>query len=379
MSQQLIPFNRPHLPEAGIDFIREAFEAWHVSGNGMFTRRCQDYFERKLGAPRVLLTTSCTDALEMCALLLNLQPGDEVIMPAFTFVSTANAFALRGARPVFADIRSDTLNLDETKLEAYITSKTKAIVVVHYAGVGCEMNTISAIAARRGIEVIEDNAHGVLGTYRGKPLGTFGTLAALSFHETKNLSCGEGGALIINDERLTARAEIFWEKGTDRSRFYRGEVDRYTWQDLGSSFLPSDILAALLWSQIGIADSLQEKRANMHRRYSSNLHGWALEQNVQLPMIPPECESSHHLFYLLLPTPNSRSALIRHLEERGIVAVFHYEPLHTTAMGQKYGGASGQHPVTESISRRLVRLPFFTDMSESDQNRVIEAVDLFRT
>ena len=358
--------------------IRRAYENRHASGDGEFTKRCQDFLQSRLRAHKVLLTTSCTDALEMCALLLDLEPGDEVIMPAFTFVSTANAFVLRGARPVFVDIRPDTLNLDEARVEAAITSRTKAIVVVHYAGVGCEMDAILAVAERHGLPVIEDNAHGLFGSYRGKPLGTFGSLATLSFHETKNLSCGEGGALVINDPRFIERAEIMREKGTDRSRFFRGEIDKYTWRDLGSSYLPSDILAALLWAQIGIVDTIQAKRRAIFECYASNLYDWAESHGVRLPVIPDHCDCSYHLFYVVLPnTAGAQHTLIEHLRASSINAVFHYQPLHLTPMGRQFGGQAGQCPVTESVTERVVRLPFYFDLSPTDQSRVIEAVQSF--
>ena len=377
MHETLIPFNRPLFLEKGVSNLRKAYENRHVSGDGEFTRRCQEFFERRLGAKKVLLTTSCTDALEMCALLLEIKPGDEVIMPAFTFVSTSNAFVLRGARPVFVDIRPDTLNINKTLVEAAITPHTKAIVVVHYAGVGCEMDAIMDIATRYGIPVIEDNAHGLFGAYRDKPLGTFGQLATLSFHETKNLSCGEGGALVINDPSFTERAEILREKGTDRTCFFRGEVDKYTWRDVGSSFLPSDILAALLWAQIGIVDAIQTKRRSIFERYTANLQSWAAGRGVALPTIPDHCTCSYHLFYLLLPNAAAQGALIRHLQASRIHAVFHYQPLHLTPMGRQFDGKIGQCPVTESAAERLVRLPFYFDLESADQDRVIGAVQSF--
>jgi dTDP-4-amino-4,6-dideoxygalactose transaminase len=375
--EPVIPFNRPLFLEKGIINVRKAYANRLVSGDGEFTRRCQDYFTQHLEAGKTLLTTSCTDALEMCALLLEIKPGDEVILPAFTFVSTANAFVLRDAHPIFVDIRPDTLNLDETRVEAAITNRTRAIVVVHYAGVACEMDTIMDIAARHGIPVIEDNAHGLFAAYRGKPLGTFGQLATLSFHETKNLSCGEGGALIINDPRFIERAEILREKGTDRSRFFRGEIDKYTWRDIGSSFLPSDILAALLYAQIEIVDTIQEKRRMIFQRYAASLLTWATTNGVSLPTIPGHCECSYHLFYLLLPTAEAQHALIQHLQRSRINSVFHYQPLHLTPMGRKFGGQLGQCPVTESAAERVIRLPFYFDLDPADQDRVINAVRSF--
>jgi dTDP-4-amino-4,6-dideoxygalactose transaminase len=377
MSEPLIPFNRPLFLEQGITNIRKAYQNRHVSGEGEFTKRCEAFFQQQLRAERVLLTTSCTDALELCALLLKIEPGDEVIMPAFTFVSTANAFVLRGARPVFVDSRPDTLNIDESQLEAAITPLTKAIVVVHYAGVGCEMDAIADIAARHGLPVIEDNAHGLFGAYRGKPLGSFGQLANLSFHETKNLSCGEGGALVVNESRLAERAEVLREKGTNRSRFFRGEVDKYTWVDVGSSFLPSDILAALLWAQIGMAETIQENRRGIYERYAAGLHEWSIRQGVSLPTIPGHCECSYHMFYVLLPTPALQRMFIEHLRVSSINAVFHYQPLHLTPMGRQFGGRSGQCPVTESAAERVVRLPFYFDLSAPEQDRVCQAVQSF--
>jgi dTDP-4-amino-4,6-dideoxygalactose transaminase len=369
-----IPFNRPLFLDAGIGGVRQAFANHHTSGNGEFTRRCQAFLQEQLQAPRALLTASCTDALEISALLLDLAPGDEFIVPAFTFVSTANAFALRGARPVFADCRADTLNLDETKLEVLITARTKAIVVVHYAGVGCAMDAILAIAARHGIPVIEDNAHGLFGRYRGRPLGSLGTVSTLSFHETKNLSCGEGGALVINDASMMARAEILRDKGTDRSRFFRGEVDKYTWIDLGSSFLLSDVLAALLWAQIEAWERIQARRAEIHARYANGLADWAKKHGVQLPFCPVECDSSHHLFWMLLPSPAAQRRLLKFVNGQGIGAVFHYQALNATPMGRKLGGQPGQCPVAEDSAERLVRLPFYFDLTADDQARVIDGV-----
>lgn len=373
-----IPFNRPLFLEKSLNRTRQAYENGHVSGNGAFTRQCEAFFEKHLATPKTLLTTSCTDALEMCALLLNIQPGDEVIMPAFTFVSTANAFVLRGARPVFVDIRPDTLNLDERQLEVAITKDTKAIVVVHYAGVGCEMDDILAVASRHRLPVIEDNAHGLFGSYRGKPLGSFGRLATLSFHETKNLSCGEGGALVINDEALVERAEIMREKGTDRSRFFRGEIDKYTWQDVGSSYLPSDILAAILSAQIDVFHDIQRKRQQIHARYTAGLRDWATEREITLPCVPAHCDSGYHLFHLVFNASADQGAFIEHLRHHAINAVFHYQPLHMTPMGRKLGGRPGQCPVTESVANRIVRLPFYFDLTGKDQERVIDTVLSFQ-
>jgi dTDP-4-amino-4,6-dideoxygalactose transaminase len=330
-----------------------------LSGDGAFTKRCQHLLEELLVGGRVLLTTSCTDALEMIGLLLDLQPGDEVILPSFTFVSTANAFVLRGARPIFCDVRSDTFNLDENKLEALITRRTRLIVPVHYAGVGCEMTPILETARRYGIAVAEDNAHGLMGNYYGRPLGTFGCLAAQSFHETKNFSCGEGGALVINDPRFVERAEIIREKGTNRNRFFRGEVDRYTWVDVGSSFLPSDVLATLLWSQLEQRQMIQGRRRLLWTTYMDRLQDWAGQQGVRLPIVPAHCQQPWHLFYVVMPSLEHRQAFIAHLKARGIFAAFHYQPLHLSEFGRSLGGAKGDLPVTEAIGDRLVRLPLY--------------------
>jgi len=377
-SQGSIPFNRPYYSGKEFEYMGRALENGHISGNGPFSKRCQAMLTEISGCRQALLTTSCTDALEMSALLLNLAPGDEVIIPSFTFVSSANAFALRGARIVFADIRRDTLNIDEACLEGLITPRTRAIVAVHYAGVACEMNSILDTAAAHGITVIEDNAHGLFGRYHGKQLGTFGALATLSFHETKNISCGEGGALLINDEQFVERAEILQEKGTDRSRFFRGQVDKYTWVDVGSSFLPSDILAAFLLAQLESRHDIQRRRGAIWHRYCSQLSQWAAIHRIRTPFIPAYCEQSYHMFYLVLPTTESRDALIAHLKARGIVSVFHYVPLHLSAMGRRYGGVAGQCPVTEDVSNRLLRLPFYNGFSEADQTRVIDAIREFR-
>jgi len=323
------------------------------------------------------LTTSCTHALEMSALLLELKPGDEVIIPSFTFVSTVNAFVLAGAQPVFVDIRSDTLNLDESKLETLITSRTKAIVVVHYAGVACEMDTILQIASRHGIAVVEDNAHGLFGKYKGRYLGTLGCLATQSFHETKNFTCGEGGALLINDPKYVERAEIIREKGTNRSRFFRGQVDKYTWMDIGSSYLPSDILAAFLFAQLEARQSIQTKRQQIWEYYNDHLSAWALDYGIQLPSVPQHCEQPFHMYYLVVPTLEQRQRLINYLNSADINSVFHYLPLHLSRMGRKFGGKDGQCPVAESVSDRLVRLPFYTGMNEQDQARVVTALREF--
>jgi dTDP-4-amino-4,6-dideoxygalactose transaminase len=369
-----IPFNRASLAGNELAYIHEAVQKGHISGDGPFTRRCQELLKAELEVPKVLLATSCTHALEMAAILLNLRSGDEVVIPSFTFVSTANAFALRGARPVFCDVRPDTLNLDESKLDPLINSRTQAIVVVHYAGVACEMDPILSTASRHGLAVVEDNAHGLFGRYRGRHLGTFGRLATLSFHETKNFTCGEGGALVINDPQYIERAEIIREKGTDRSRFFRGQVDKYTWVDLGSSYIPSDILSAFLLAQLEARDLILRERASIWAQYREYLEMWALDNGIRLPTVPTHCHHPSHLFYLLLPSLDSRQALIAHLKARGILAVFHYQPLHLSQMGRRFGGREGDCPIAEELSDCIVRLPLFCSMTESELGRIIEAL-----
>jgi dTDP-4-amino-4,6-dideoxygalactose transaminase len=372
-----IPFNKPGLTGDELSYIADAIARGHSAGDGSYTRRCHEILERSLGAARVLLTTSCTHALEMAALLLDIQPGDEVIAPSFTFVSTVNAFVLRGARPVFSDIRPDTLNLDETRLEELITPRTRAILAVHYAGVGCEMERIGEIAHRHNIPVVEDNAHGLFARYHGRYLGTFGCMASQSFHETKNFICGEGGALVINDPRYIERAEILREKGTNRSRFFRGQVDKYTWVDIGSSFLPSDILAAFLCAQLEKRGQVTAARKRIWSCYYEHLQEWACVNGAQLPQVPADCEQPYHMFYLVMPSLDSRQALIAHLKKHGILSVFHYLPLHISEMGARFGGRPGQCPVTENISDRLLRLPFYNDLSATDQMEVIEQIRRF--
>jgi len=369
-----IPFNRPCFAGRELVYITEAIANGQISGDGLFTRRCHALLEQALSVPKVLLTTSCTHALEMAALLLDFQPGDEVIVPSFTFVSTINAFVLRGARPTFIDIRPDTLNLDERRLEQLITPRTRAIVPVHYAGVGCEMDAILEIAARYSVAVVEDNAHGLFGKYKGKYLGTFGCLATQSFHETKNLTCGEGGALLINDLRYADRAEILREKGTNRSRFFRGQVDKYTWVDLGSSYLPSDILAAFLFAQLEASEQIQARRRRIWEYYQEHLRDWAEDRHVRFPIVPGHCEQPYHMFYLLLNSLGERQRLIAHLKARGILSVFHYLPLHLSDMGRRFGGKPGDCPVTEDVSDRLLRLPFYNDLTEADQADVVAAI-----
>lgn len=372
-----IPFNKPAMIGKELEYIADSVRSGKISGDAIYSRKCHALLESLLGVPKVLLTPSCTHALEMAALLLNFEPGDEVIIPSFTFVSTVNAFVLRGAKPVFADIRPDTLNLDETRLAGLITARTKAIVPVHYAGVACEMDAIQTIAAQHGLAIVEDNAHGLFGRYRGQPLGTFGALATQSFHETKNFTCGEGGALLINDPELIERAEVVREKGTNRSRFFRGMVDKYTWVDLGSSYLLSDVLAAYLYAQLEAHEQIQGRRAHIWQVYYEQLGDWAQQHGVRLPVVPAESEQPYHMFYLLLPNLETRTRLIEHLKASGILAVFHYLPLHLSAMGRQFGGQTGDCPVTEDVSDRLLRLPFFYDLTEAEQARVIAALHAF--
>ena len=372
-----IPFNRAAVTGRESEYVTRAIAEGPIHGDGPFTAACHGWLERLTGSPKALLTTSCTHALEMAALLLDLGDGDEVIVPPFTFVSTVNAVVLRGAKPVFVDIRPDTLNLDESAIEAAITPRTRAILLVHYAGVACEMDRIMAIAARHRLTVIEDNAHGLFGAYKGQALGTFGALATLSFHDTKNLSCGEGGALMLNDARLIERAEIIREKGTNRTRFYRGQVDKYTWCDVGSSYLPSDILAAYLLAQLESHDRIQQRRHALWSRYFSELHSPAAAAGVRLPVVPEHCRHPAHIFYVLMPTLEARTRFLASLRAQKILAVFHYLPLHLSDMGRHFGGRPGQCPVTEDATDRLLRLPFFTGLSESDQAEVIDAILAF--
>ncbi len=377
MTVGTIPFNRPSLRGNELSYIQDAVARGHLSGDGYYTKRCHTLLGELHGGSRVFLTTSCTHALEMAALLLEVKPGDEVIVPSFTFVSTVNAFVLRGARPVFVDIRPDTFNMDESQVVSRLTPRTRAIVPVHYAGVACEMDSILEIAGSREIPVVEDNAHGLFGAYRGKPLGTLGALSTLSFHETKNVSCGEGGALVVNDPRYVERAEILREKGTDRSRFFRGEVDRYTWADIGSSYLPSDLLAAFLLAQLEERESSQARRREIWTRYVRELGPWANSRGIGLPVAPADCSQPWHLFHLLFPSLEVRQAAIAHLKERGVHAVFHYLPLHLSPMGLRFGSRPGDCPVTESVSDRILRLPLYTDLSVDDQSRVLDAMLAF--
>lgn len=369
-----IPFNRSALLGRELEYIFRTVTIGQIAGDQTYSRKCHSLLENVLGVRRALVTSSCTHALEMCGLLLDIQPGDEVIVPSFTFVSTANAFALRGARIVFADIRPDTLNLDERQLESLITERTKAIVPVHYAGVGCEMEVICEVAERHGVAVVEDNAHGLFGKFRGRWLGTFGCLATLSFHETKNVTCGEGGALLINEDRFVERAEIVREKGTNRSLFFRGQVDKYSWVDVGSSFVMSDVLAAFLFAQLEVWEHIQARRKEIWIYYDRHLREWARTRGIGCPVVPEYCEQAYHMYYLVMKSPQQRQRLIEFLKSRSILSVFHYLPLHLSPMGRRSGGFEGQCPVTEEKSGRLVRLPFFNSLNRADQDRVIEAV-----
>jgi len=369
-----IPFNKPPFLGNEFDYMRAAITSGHISGDGDFTKRCSAALEQLIGAQKVLLTTSCTHALEMAALLLEIKPGDEVIFPSFTFVSTVNAFVLRGAKPVFADIHPDTLNLDERQLERLLSPRTRAVVPVHYAGVGCEMDTILSFAAQHGLAVVEDNAHGLTGTYKGKALGSFGCMATQSFHETKNFSCGEGGALIINDPSYSERAEIIREKGTNRSRFFRGMVDKYTWVDIGSSYLPSDMLAAYLCAQLEQWQTIQARRKQIWDKYDRALRDWAARNSVRQPFIPADRGQTYHMYYLLFPGLTQRQAFIARLKEQEILSVFHYLPLHLSDMGLRFGGQVGDCPVTERVSDELVRLPLFYNLMDAEQDRVIDAI-----
>ena len=369
-----IPFNRPRLVGGESEYVNEALSSGKLSGNGIFAQRCGDWLERHIGSVRVFITPSCTAALEMTALLIGLEPGDEVIVPDFAFVSTANAFALRGAVPVFVDVQPDTLNIDPDAIEAAITERTRAIVLVHYGGIACEMDRITAIARRHHLTVVEDAAHSIGASYRGRPLGSLGELATLSFHETKNIQCGEGGALLINDASYVQRAEIIQEKGTDRSRFFRGEVDKYTWRDIGSSYLLSEVGAAFLWAQLQHFEQITAERIAIWERYYD---GFELEEHdglLRRPIVPSDCAHSGHLFYLLLATPASRDAMIESLGRCGIHSVFHYLPLHDSPGGRRFGRLPGPVPVTDDISARLLRLPLWSGLGEERIAKIVGAV-----
>jgi len=369
-----IPFNKPYLSGNELAYISEAHSSLHLSGDGQFTKKCQAWLEERVGCRKALLTHSCTAALEIAAILADIKSGDEVIMPSFTFVSTANAFVLRGGVPVFVDIRADTLNIDETKIEAAITDRTKAVVPVHYAGVACEMDVIMDIAKKHNLCVIEDAAQAIMSKFRGRSPGSIGHLACLSFHETKNLISGEGGALLINEPGFIERAEIIWEKGTNRSKFFRGEVDKYSWVDIGSSYLPSDIIAAFLWAQMQNAESINRQRMRIWNWYHRAFAGLEKQGTVRRPIIPTDDLHNAHMYYLLLPDLRIRNMLIEKLKRSDIHAVFHYVPLHSSPAGLKYGRTHGDQFYTEKISERLVRLPFWIGMTEDDLQQVAGAV-----
>jgi dTDP-4-amino-4,6-dideoxygalactose transaminase len=369
-----IPFNWPYLTGRETDYIAEARRNGRLAGDGPFTKRCHAWLEEQTGCAKALLTHSCTAALEMAALLLDIEPGDEVIMPSYTFVSTANAFVLRGAVPVFVDIRPDTLNLDESLIESAITSRTKAIVAVHYAGVACEMDRILAIAQRHELAVVEDAAQGVMATYKDRPLGTMSDLGAYSFHETKNVISGEGGSLLVNRADLVARAEIIREKGTDRSRFFRGEVDKYTWQDVGSSFLPGELVAAFLAAQLEEADTITENRLKSWMAYHEQLVELETEGLIRRPIVPTECRHNAHMYYVLLSPGIDRQAIIEEFRLNQISTVFHYVPLHSAPAGKRYGRTQGSLPVTDSAAGRLLRLPLWVDLSEAQRSLVVSVL-----
>jgi len=365
-----IPFNKPHMTGRELLYIEQAHSNGHLAGDGMFTKKCHAWLEMHTGSHKALLTHSCTASLDMAAMLADIAPGDEVIMPSYTFVSTANAFVLRGGIPVFVDIRPDTLNMDEIQIEAAITPRTKAIVPVHYAGVACEMDSIMNIAQRHKLLVIEDAAQAVMSEYKGKPLGTIGQLGAYSFHETKNIISGEGGALLVNDDRLTERAEIIREKGTNRSQFFRGQIDKYTWVDIGSSYLPGEVIAAFLWAQMEEAQSITRKRLEIWHRYHEALAPLESAGKLRRPIIPDDCQHNAHMYYILLESLEKRTEVIAKLKEHGVNAVFHYVPLHSSQAGKKYGRTSGELRHTDDLSDRLLRLPLWVDIEDA-QNKVI--------
>ncbi|MDX1965374.1 MAG: dTDP-4-amino-4,6-dideoxygalactose transaminase [Pirellulales bacterium] len=372
-----IPFNRPFIAGKELFYIAQAVTQGKIAGDGHFTKECARLMEREFNIPHVLMTPSCTAALEMAAQLCELGPGDEVILPSYTFVSTANAVVRTGARPVFVDIRPDTLNIDENLIAAAITPRTKAIFPVHYAGVSCEMDPILELAAQHNLIVVEDAAQGVNATYQGRALGSLGHMGCYSFHETKNYICGEGGALCVNDERFYERAEIIREKGTNRSRFFRGMVDKYTWVDVGSSHIPSELCGAFLYGQLELRDHIAERRREIYKFYEFHLADLERDGLARLPRIPENCQTNYHMFYLLLPDLAARGALIDHLKQQGILAVFHYVPLHTAPVGQSFGYRAGDLPITEGYSDRLVRLPFYYDLTEADQLEVTSQIKKF--
>lgn len=373
-SNNRIPFNWPHMTGKELYYIAEAHFNGSLAGDGPFTKRCHKWLESKTGCNKGLLTHSCTAALEMAALLLDIQPGDEVIMPSYTFVSTANAFVLRGGVPVFVDIREDTLNLDEKLIESAITPRTRAIVPVHYAGVACEMDKIMAIARQHGLKVVEDAAQGVMSTYKGQALGSIGDLGAYSFHETKNVISGEGGALLVNAPDLARRAEIIREKGTDRSRFFRGEVDKYTWQEVGSSFLPGELIAAFLWAQLEEADRITQERLDSWHRYHELIEPLEAKGTLRRPIIPDDCEHNAHMYYVLLAQEVDRQKVLDAFKRAEICSVFHYIPLHSSPAGNRYGRAHGELEVTNRQSERLVRLPLWVGLSAEQQCRIVEVL-----
>lgn len=359
-----IDFNKPHLTGRELHYIADAHQRGQLAGDGFYTKRCSEWLEQTTGAKKALLTHSCTAALEMAAMLIDIKPGDEVIMPSYTFVSTANAFVLRGGVPLFVDIRPDTLNIDETKIEAAITPRTRAIVPVHYAGVACEMDTIMEIAKRRNLLVVEDAAQGVMASYKGRALGSIGHLGAYSFHETKNVISGEGGALLVNDSSLISRAEIIREKGTNRKQFFRGQVDKYTWVDVGSSYLPGEIIAAFLWAQLEEAEKITAKRLELWNEYHRVFEPLESQGRLQRPIVPLGCEHNAHMYYLLLRDLAKRSVFINALKQHGISCVFHYVPLHSSPAGKKYGKTFGDMAVTNNLAERLVRLPIWVGLEK---------------
>ncbi|NMN73794.1 dTDP-4-amino-4,6-dideoxygalactose transaminase [Rhizobium sp. 57MFTsu3.2] len=372
--RERIPFNWPHMTGKELYYIAEAHHNGSLAGDGPFTKRCQEWFEAKTRCNKALLTHSCTAALEMAALLLDINPGDEIIMPSYTFVSTANAFVLRGGVPVFVDVRADTLNIDEQLIEAAITPRSRAIVVVHYAGVACDMDTIMEVARRHGLKVVEDAAQGVMSTYKDRALGSIGDLGAYSFHETKNVISGEGGALLVNDADFVQRAEIIREKGTDRSRFFRGQVDKYTWQEVGSSFLPGEIIAAFLWAQLEEAKAITEGRLASWDWYHRALAPLEAKGALRRPIVPQDCGHNAHMYYVLLASEIERNAVLSELSQHDIGAVFHYIPLHSAPAGRRYGRVSGSMEITDSLSSRLVRLPLWAGLSEDRQARVVDVL-----
>lgn len=374
MASEFIPFNRPYLTGKEQGYIKSALDSGRLSGDGRFTRLCHQWLEQRTGCAKALLTHSCTSALDLAAILLDLKSGDEVIMPSFTFVSTANAFVLRGAVPVFVDIREDTLNLDERQIEAAVTSRTRAIAPVHYAGVGCEMDPIVAIAKRHDLRIVEDAAQGIMANYKGKPLGAIGDLGTFSFHETKNIMSGEGGALLVNDPALGLRAEIVREKGTDRGRFFRGEVDKYTWQDVGSSLLPSEPTAAFLWAQLEDAEHITRERLAIWERYHTMMAPLEQRGLLRRPIVPAHCTHNGHLYYVLLPQGTNRDAVLGKLREAEISAVFHYVPLHSSPGGRRFGRSHGDLTRTTDLSERLIRLPFWIGLQETQQQRICETL-----